>query len=103
MIEGLHFDFDAAELVVHLRTKAGHHLDRSEWYEEQVLNLEAGGLKDDMQVTGGSPLANFKERGAKHVERWEFFTLLAEHIVTGEVYRLSERDLGMIELISRHF
>lgn len=103
MIEGLHFDFDSAELIVHLRTKAAHHFERSTWYEEQVTNLEAGGLKDDLQVTGGSPLANFKDRGAKHVERHEFFTLLAEHIVTGEVYRLSERDLTMIELISRHF
>lgn len=39
----------------------------------------------------------------RHREKTSYFAFLAQHLVTGERYRLSQDDLAAIEVASRYF
>jgi hypothetical protein len=38
-----------------------------------------------------------------HREKAAFFSFLAEHLIPGETYRLTEDDLARLEFVSRYF
>ncbi len=104
MIEGLHFDIPYADFLAHLTSKAKYHAERSIWYKEKVDDLEGSGIEKDMEAySGGSPLSNLKKKYQEHVQRSEYFTLLADYLVDNETYRLSKSDMVDIELIQRYY
>ena len=102
MIEGLHFDVEYKEMKQHLEVKANHHFGRKQFYFSQAEKLEAGDA-EAMDYTGGDPVKALKDKGKIHYSKMEFFQFMADHLIKGETYRLSESDLLTIEFISRRY
>ena len=100
MIEGLHFDIPFEEMKERLLIKVNHHINRAAWYHDRVRDLKAGSPDIDLKVTGGNPVSQLESRVETHQNRAEFFTFMADHLIKGETYRLSERDLITLEFIS---
>ena len=104
MIEGLHFDIPYAELFKHLKEKAAYHDERVVWYLKQIEGLKKGGVESDMDAySGGSPVSNMQRKENEHLQKAEYFFLLAAYLVKDETYRLSRKDMIDIELIQRHY
>ena len=100
MIEGLHFDVPYEELKEHLGFKARHHDERRVFYEKQVHVLDEGGA-EAADFSGGDPIKALRSKASDHRSRSELFQFLTDHLIEGEVYRLSQTDLVTLELISR--
>lgn len=100
MIEGLHFDITFEEMQAHLRHKSVHHENRRLFYSKSAAALEEGGVKGS-NATGGDPVKNLRDKEMAHEEKAEFFAFLADHLIEGEAYRLSEADLRTLEFVSR--
>lgn len=103
MIEGLHFDIEFNEMKEHLLVKARYHDGRRVWYHRRIHDLKEGGVEAGNQVSGGDPIANLQSQAKKHEGRSEFFQFMADHLIEGETYRLSEGDLRTLEFVSRYF
>ena len=102
MIEGLHFDIEVKEMKEHLELKARHHDGRRVFYERQVTQLREGGA-EAMQYSGGDPMKALNDKANQHQGRSIYFQFLADHLIEGETYRLSESDLRTLEFIGRYF
>jgi hypothetical protein len=102
MIEGLQFDIEFEEMGDHLREKARHHDERRVFYERQAKTLEEG-KAEGMDYTGGDPIKALRDKGRVHQNRSELFQFMADHLIEGETYRLSESDLMTLEFISRSY
>jgi hypothetical protein len=101
MIEGLKIDITCSELKVHLEERAEYHRKKTEWYAKQVSSLREGGA--DSTHMSNDPVSSLAGSAKSHKERASYFAFLAKHLVADEVYRLSESDLGEIELASRYY
>lgn len=102
MIEGLLFDIEFEEMLEHLRVKALHHEERRLFYEESAERLEEGKV-EGMDYSGGDPIKALRDKGQIHQNRSELFMFMADHLIEGETYRLSESDLMTLEFISRRY
>jgi len=102
MIEGLKFDIECEEMGDHLCEKARHHDERRLFYEKSAQRLEEG-KAEGMDYTGGDPIKALRDKGRTHRNRSEFFQFMADHLIEGETYRLSESDLLTLEFISRGY
>lgn len=102
MIEGLLFDIKFEEMLEHLRAKARHHDERRVFYEKSAKTLEEG-KAEGVDYTGGDPIKALRDKGQIHQNRSELFQFMADHLVEGETYRLSESDLMALEFISRRY
>ena len=101
MIEGLKIEIPTEELRAHIEGRARHHREKAEWYEGQVRNLRAGGLSE--HHVSNDPVSSLERSEDSHRERAAFFSFLAEHLIEGETYRLTEDDLARLEFVSRYF
>lgn len=100
MIEGLMFQFQAGELRDHLHGRVEHHMARSEFYAKQaeVFKFEADEAgKADTYVNSSRAHEDFGEKSKRHKATAKRFGLMAEHLVPGETYRLSDHDMARIE------
>lgn len=102
MIEGLHFDIEFGEMQEHLRERARHHDERRVFYGKQAGTLEEG-KAEGMGYTGGDPIKALRDKEVSHTNRSELFQFMADHLVEGETYRLSDSDLMTLEFISRRY
>lgn len=102
MIEGLYFDIKFDEIRDHLRAKARHHDERRVFYESQANTLEEG-KAEGMDYTGGDPIKALRDKATIHTNRSELFQFMADHLILGETYRLSESDLMTLEFVSRRY
>jgi len=102
MIEGLQFDIEFDEMEKHLLDKALHHDERRLFYGKQAKMLEDG-KAEGMDYTGGDPVKALRDKGVVHQNRSELFQFMADHLIAGETYRLSESDLMTLEFISRRY
>lgn len=110
MIEGLLFDIEFVEMKDHMQAKARHHDDRRIFYEKQVralggeLNGELPeGRSPQYSGQGNNPMEALRNKAISHEGRSTFFQFMADHLVEGETYRLSEGDLMTLEFISRRY
>ena len=101
MIEGLMIEVTSEELRQHLGDRADHHRRKTEFYAKQVTSLEEGGLDQDGSTA--DPVSNLARRGRLHREKASYFSFMAEHLIEGERYRLSQEDLSAIEIASRYY
>jgi hypothetical protein len=101
MIEGLKIEITSDELRVHILARAEHHRERATFYEAQVSNLRAGGLTAERGVSN-DPVGSLNHSATQHRNKTAFFAFLAEHLVPGETYRLTENDLERLEIFSRY-
>lgn len=100
MIQGLQIEISSAELGEHLRQRAEYHKERAGWYGGQVDGLRSGGLRPE-GVTN-DPISSLERSMKEHKERAAFFLFMAEHLIPGETYRMTEVDFGRLELIARY-
>ena len=99
MIEGIKLDFSGKELRQHLMKKATHHGERKSFYTSQADALIRGNA-EAMQYTGGDPVKALRDKALQHQQRQEMFLLLHSHTNEQETYRLEDKDLTRLELIS---
>ncbi len=107
MIEGLKLDVRAEELVRRLEERIAYHRSKAEAYGAQIEKLgeipSIGEEEEDdvVALTRGreSPRISLERKVKEHVDRAAILTFLRDHIVPGEVYRLSEQDLRMAEIL----
>jgi hypothetical protein len=100
MINGLCIDVSAKELREHLAARADHHAEKAEWYKGQAAALSKGGAGTGMS---NDPVSSLEESGQRHQEKAAYFRFMEQHLVENETYRLSQEDLGQIELSSRYY
>lgn len=101
MITGLQVEFSVEELRAHLMGRADHHRDKAKFYANQVVALSEG-----MEANPGAsndPISSLRHSQREHESKAAFFTVLAEHLIDGETYRLSESDLTRTEIFARFF
>lgn len=99
MIEGLKYDVTSEEIVQHVTARANYHKDREAWYSSQIEELEKG-MAEPQEYTNGDPIRNLKDTRSRHTNKREIFEFLAAHTIPNETYRLLERDLADLEMIS---
>lgn len=99
MIEGLKYDVSSEEIVAHVTERAKHHSEREAWYTAQIEELERG-MAEPQEYTGGDPIRNLKDSRSRHTNKREVFEFLAKHVIPNETYRLEERELSNLEMIS---
>jgi hypothetical protein len=101
MIEGIHLDFKSSEIKKHLLERAQHHKEREVFYLTQVKKIRKAGA--ERAAYGADPLSALEKKAESHRERRDLFVMMAQHIIPNEVYRLTETDLGHIELPGRSY
>jgi hypothetical protein len=105
MIEGLKLDVRAEELVAKLDERVAMHRAKAEAYGAQLRRLgDIGPDPEDEDVVAelrgrGSPRHSLERKHHEHTERVALLTFLRDHLVGGEVYRLSDEDLRFAELL----
>lgn len=106
MIEGLHFDVTSGQLMQHLRERMEYHRERQAVYDREISRLEKVDLEresdQDIHLTRvDGPKENLKRRSEEHRAKAQKFELLLNHVILGEVYRLSDEDLIKLEFIDQ--
>lgn len=97
MIEGIKIELDSHELRQTLERRAAHHKERAAWYGEQVATLCAGGAQTEHRSM--DPVSSLRQRGKEHTQTAALLTFVAQHVIPGEVYRLTQADLSRFELV----
>ena len=102
MIEGIKLDFTSDQLKAHVGERIVFHSQKEKWYQQQVLALRSGGVRPDSGVSN-DPVTSLERSMSDHAQKAGLFQVIADHIVSNEVYRLSESDLSRLEFISRYY
>lgn len=99
LIEGLHFDLSQEEIAVHLQERFSYHSNRADEYTAQMLAYDQ--VPEEVQaMSGGGPKEQMEKSVLRHRGTAEKFKFMSEHLVDGATYRLSDRDLHDIEMLS---
>ena len=101
MIEGLKIDISTAELRNHFEERAKYHRKKADWYHSQIKSLREGGVAPTRM--SNDPVGSLEHSASHHVTKTAYFTFMAEHLIPDEIYRLTEDDLGHIELASKYY
>lgn len=102
MIEGFRVDVTAEELVTHLDARIGYHHERTQECESKLRQLEAlepqaADEEEAFDMCAASRQHGLERIGARHRSREVFLMFARNHIVSSEIYRLSEDDLRLLE------
>lgn len=100
MIEGIHLDFKSSEIKKHLLERMRHHKEREVFYLTQIRKVRKAGADRAGYI---NPVSALEKKVESHRERCDLFAIMAQHIIPNEVYRLTETDLGHIELPGRSY
>lgn len=92
MIDGLKIEMTTEELARRIAARILWHHAAAEHLEEECGRLEAG-------REGPVPRRVLEHEVRGHQEQAGVLTLLRDHLVPGEVYRLSELDLRFADLV----
>lgn len=101
MIEGLKIDVPSGELIDHLKARADFHKEKRAFYTKQAQALVDGGIRETPGVTN-DPTGQLQNSAKSHAAREGFFRFLADHVVGGETYRLTEQDMTRLELVDKY-
>lgn len=101
MINGLQVELSSDELRKHLDDRVGFHTKKAFWYEDQIGSLSEG-LKENPNMSN-DPVSSLRRSLNEHQQKAAFFSVLRDHIIPDEVYRLTEHDLGRLEFIAVYF
>lgn len=100
MITGICIDVSAQELKEHLAERVDYHDKKASWYKTQAQALSKGGAATGMS---NDPVRSLEDSEQRHCEKAAYFKFMEQHIVKNETYRLSQEDLGQLELASRYY
>ncbi len=107
MIHGLLIDVKAEELVELLRKRVVHHESSAKACEVALRKQpkrrhppEDDGVASSVAE---SPVQRLARRKREHAERATALAFVRDHLVQGETYRLSDRDLRLADLVPERF
>lgn len=103
MIEGIKIDVTTKEMHDHIIKRAHVHSDKAARYERDVTALRNAGVEDEPRATSVDPIRQLDHKVREHRDKAAFFFFMAEHLVEGEIYRLSESDLSRLEIAAMYF
>jgi hypothetical protein len=104
MIEGIKIELTSDELRSHVQSRVDFHRAKCDFYAKQAASLRAGQEENAATYNASNnPVASLQQSEASHRERATYFKILADHLIPGETYRLSDTDLTRLELFSRYF
>ena len=98
-IEGLRIDVKAAEMKKLLLARLEYHRKRKTHYEQQAKKLaqiDAALAKEAetfSKTSNASPAETMQAAIKKHYDQAIYYKFMAEHVIAGATYRLSENDL----------
>lgn len=101
MIDGLRIEMKSAEVVAHCLSRAAMHREKAETYAKRIAAV--GEAMGEVAVASNDPAFNMKGKLDHHRKQLGFFSFIAEHVVPDDVYRLTEEDLGRLEIASRYY
>jgi hypothetical protein len=101
VIEGFRIDVTAEEVVRHLDERIRHHSERARDFEARARQAGSDSRVDDED----EPLAlcwpgfvhDLERRAARHRRRELFLIFARDHVVSNDIYRLTEKDLRALE------
>lgn len=96
MIDGLKLTFSGAELRRRLDEKIRWHEERREEFARAIMPSEAADA-----MAGQLPGHVIEHMRDEHDSRAAVLTLIRDHVLEGETYRLGEGDLVLAEMIPR--
>jgi hypothetical protein len=94
MIEGLRIEMTGEDLVRKIGERIMDHERQSADWELRVKAEDLTGKADP-----DTPRHMLEHQRDEHLEQAEFLTLLRDHLVRAEVYRLNADDLRMADLL----
>lgn len=98
VIKGFRIDVTSDELSRFLDARVLHHVECAAACDRSLQRLEGRDSPDDDEggpcpVAGPWCLEELQQRRATHKARAETLRFASDHIVSGEIYRLSDADL----------
>jgi hypothetical protein len=108
VIEGLQLEMTAEELVARLSERIAWHEDEARECDAQLASRSAARKSDeaagedeeaDTAPVLCPPRHVIRMDRDDHRERAAFLTLLRDHLVPGEIYRLAEEDLRLADFV----
>lgn len=102
MIEGIRIDVSSDELVARLAERIQFHHEKAKRYAAQIEALTSSGIQPNPS-NSGDPFRDLTQHRDTHANKVALFTFMRDHVVPNETYRLSEQDLGRIEILDRYF
>jgi hypothetical protein len=93
MIDGLRIDMTTAELRERIAERMTWHRQVADQAEALVCRLKAGGGEPDMQRV-------IAHEAREHREQMRTLSMLHDHLVPNEVYRMGELDLRFADLVA---
>lgn len=103
MINGLHIDVSSKELKDRLASKRDYHQEKADYYSSQIKSLRENTDEEISIQATNNPLSGLGQSLKTHVLKRDFFAFMYDHIVENEVYRLSQGDLVVLEIIDRGY
>jgi len=102
MIDGLKLDITADELVRLLDVRISEHTRNAaaddSAAEQSHKSIRPDDLDDEWEIEG-PPGGRLRRRAQQARARAEALTFMRDHIIRGEIYRLSESDLRTLEIL----
>jgi hypothetical protein len=103
MIEGLRVDVSADEIVKLLDQRIAEHRDNAEIDDENAKKLDAvkrpDDLEDDIWVDDATATSRLRRRAQRERSRMEALMFMRDHVIRGEIYRLTTDDLRTLEIL----
>ena len=101
MIEGLKLEVPAKEIAQLLDERIKEHRENAEEDEASAKRLTGTEREDDDDdgIYDVNPIKRLQRRAAQERERETALTFLRDHLVKGEVYRLTADDLRTLEVL----
>lgn len=104
MIDGFKIDVTSDELIGHLRERAEYHSARARAYGEQSSKVTEFQVEDGGQMSySNNPASSLSQSAENHRKKSAYYEFLADHVVAGETYRLSDRDLDLLGISNPRF
>lgn len=104
MIEGLHLDVPAHELMARIDDRIAYHEARAAACEARLGRLAEITDEADSELEPVHPFREIRPRDGvermlrSHRDRAAFLGFLRDHLVADEIYRLGETDLQTLEI-----
>ena len=92
MIEGLKIEMSSEQL-------AGRLAERIRWHEQTIEAYREALLQTEVRGRAHRNRSVLEHQVREHQEQTAVLSLLREHLIPGEVYRLTECDLRFADLV----
>jgi hypothetical protein len=101
LIEGLWIEMSSEKLKGYLNLRVTHHAEKAAWYKKQADQLSEQ-VAAEPHVSN-NPTQSLRTSQNSHEQKFTFFKMLADNLIPGATYRLSQDNCVRIELYAQYF